>query len=157
MGSKRMSIRQSSPWHSVLLALAVVLSPACAAGPDPDLQAQVFAAERAFARTMAERDLDGFASHLSDEATFVEGQTLRGKEEVIAGWARFFEGDAPPFSWEPDQVEVLPSGTLALSTGLVRDPQGKAIGRFNSIWRQEAPGVWKVVFDKGRPLEPNDG
>jgi hypothetical protein len=49
-------------------------------------------------------------------------------------------------------VEVLGSGTLALSTGPVRDPSGKLIGTFTSIWRQDAPGVWRIVFDKGNPV-----
>jgi hypothetical protein len=53
-------------------------------------------------------------------------------------------------------VEVLQSGTLALSTGLVRDPKGIIVGRFNSTWRREAPGVWRVVFDKGSPAEAAD-
>ncbi len=44
---------------------------------------------------------------------------------------------------------MLDSGTLALSTGPVHDAQGKLIATFNSIWRQEAPGVWRIVFDKG--------
>jgi hypothetical protein len=30
------------------------------------------------------------------------------------------------------------------------------VGRFNSIWRREAPGVWRVVFDKGSPAEAGD-
>lgn len=124
----------------------------------PDsLQEQVFAAERAFAKAMADRNLTAFSSHLAEEAVFFTGSNpLRGKSEVVAGWSRFFEGAAAPFSWEPDRVEVLRSGTLALSTGLVRDPLGKIIGRFNSIWRQEAAGVWRVVFDKGSPPEPGD-
>jgi hypothetical protein len=37
--------------------------------------------------------------------------------------------------------------------GPVFDPAGKCIGRFNSIWRQEAPGVWKIVFDKGQACD----
>jgi len=44
---------------------------------------------------------------------------------------------------------VLESGNLALSTGPVRDPSGKVTGSFTSIWRQEKPGVWRIVFDKG--------
>lgn len=121
-------------------------------------QQQVFAAERAFARSMADRNLSAFAGHVAEEAVFFTAAVpYRGKAEVVAGWARFFEGAAAPFSWEPDQVEVLPSGTLALSTGLVRNPGGKVIGRFNSVWRQEAPSVWRVVFDKGSPPEPGDG
>ena len=116
------------------------------------LQQQVLAAERAFARTMADRDAQAFARFVADEAIFFDGATpLRGRPQVVAGWARFFAGKAAPFSWEPDQVEVLDSATLALSTGLVRDPEGKVIARFNSIWRLEAPGVWRVVFDKGSP------
>lgn len=116
-------------------------------------QAEVIAAERAFARTMADRDHAAFTSFLAEETVFFSGeQATRGRAAVAASWARLYEGPAAPFSWEPDQVQVLDSGALALSTGPVRDPSGKVIARFNSIWRREAPGVWKVVFDKGSPV-----
>jgi heat shock protein HslJ/ketosteroid isomerase-like protein len=117
---------------------------------------EVLAAERGFARSMAERDSAAFARHLDDEAVFFAGAgaVLRGKAAVVAGWSRFFEGPQAPFSWEPDQVEVLAGGTLALSTGPVRDPQGRVIARFNSIWRRAAEGRWLVVFDKGGPPYP---
>jgi ketosteroid isomerase-like protein len=75
---------------------------------------------------------------------------------VAEGWKPFFEGAAAPFSWEPETVEVLDSGSLALSSGPVRDPEGKQIGTFSSIWRREADGHWRVVFDKGCPVcEPD--
>ena len=140
------------------LALALLLAPWHAAMSSPETpQQQVFAAERAFARSMADRNASAFASHVSDEAIFFNGKgVLHGKQQVVATWSRFFEGKTAPFSWEPDRVEVLQSGTLALSTGLVRDPDGKVIGRFNSVWRQEAPGTWRVVFDKGSPAEAAD-
>ena len=114
---------------------------------------QVMATERAFAKTMADRDLKGFASFVADDTVFFSGPTpLRGKAAVVAFWKRFYEKPEAPFSWEPDQVEVLDSGQLALSTGPVRDAAGKVFARFNSIWRQEAPGVWRIVFDKGERL-----
>ena len=121
------------------------------AQPDlPALQRQVEAAERAFARSMAERDHAAFSAHLSDQAVFFGGAVpLRGRAAVAAGWRAYFDGPAAPFSWEPDRVEVLGDGSLAHSTGPVRDPAGKPIARFNSIWRQGAPGVWRIVFDKG--------
>jgi len=126
-----------------------------------DLQAlerQVDAAERAFARSMADRNHAAFTALLSEHAVFFGGgRVLRGKAAVAAGWKPFFDGPAAPFSWSPDQVQVLADGTLALSTGPVLDPAGKAISRFNSIWRQEAPGVWRVIFDKGQPPEPPVG
>ena len=116
---------------------------------------QVWAAETAFARTMAERNLKAFGEFVAEEAVFFAGTTaLHGRARVIDGWTQYFTGAEAPFSWEPDQVEVLKSGTLALSTGPVRDPSGKVIARFNSIWRLEAPDRWRVVFDKGSPPSP---
>lgn len=113
------------------------------------LQRQVIQAELAFARTMADRDAKAFAGFVSEEAVFFGNQTLRGRAEVTAGWSRFFDGPEAPFSWRPESVEVLASGTLALSTGPVFDAAGKRIGTFNSIWRLESDGRWRVVFDKG--------
>jgi ketosteroid isomerase-like protein len=118
------------------------------------LERQVGDVERAFARTMVERDLAAFGSFLSEETVFFSGPTpLRGKKAVTDYWKRFYERPAPPFSWRPDLVEALESGTLALTTGPVFDPDGKCIGRFTSIWRQEAAGVWRIVFDKGGPCD----
>jgi hypothetical protein len=31
----------------------------------------------------------------------------------------------------------------------VFDPKGERVGTFNSIWRRDGDGKWKVVFDKG--------
>jgi ketosteroid isomerase-like protein len=135
-------------------ALTVALSTPAVAGPETtaDLAAQVKAAETAFAQTMAARDLDAFAAHVADEALFFGKTVLRGKAAVVAGWKGFFEGPNAPFSWAPEQVEVLDSGTLALSTGPVKNPAGTVVGTFNSIWRREADGRWRVVFDKGCPV-----
>ncbi|WP_233151761.1 DUF4440 domain-containing protein [Pelomonas sp. KK5] len=131
----------------MILALSASVQ---AASPQDD----VFAAERAFAASMARRDLKAFGESVSDEAVFFGGKApLRGRAAVLQGWAGYFEGARAPFSWEPDAVEVLASGSLALSTGLVRDPDGRPIARFNSIWRLEGPGRWRIVFDKGQPLE----
>ena len=133
--------------------LGVALLAAQAAPADETLRAQVEAAERAFARSMAERDVKAFESFISEQAVFYGSQrVLRGRAEVITAWRAFFEGPVAPFSWEPDRVDVLADGTLAHSSGPVRDPDGKLVARFNSVWRQEAPGVWRVVFDKGSPL-----
>ena len=99
---------------------------------------------------MARRDHAAFSTFLSAEAVFFSGpKPLRGKEQVAAWWRRFYEKPEAPFSWEPERVEVLESGAQALSTGPVRDPKGKQIGTFTSIWRLEAPSTWRVVFDKG--------
>ena len=111
---------------------------------------EVQAREIAFAKTMADRDFDAFLSFISPEAIFFNGNDpLRGRDAIGQGWAAFFDGAAAPFSWHPDVVEVLGSGRLALSSGPVRNPSGAVVGRFNSIWRKDADGQWRVIFDKG--------
>src|SRR5262245_23977217 len=117
-----------------------------------DLQKQVADTERAFAKTMVDRDHAAFATFLSDETVFFTGpKPLHGKAEVAAAWKRFYERPQAPFSWQPEVVEVLESGKLAISSGPVFDPSGKKFATLPSIWRQEAPGVWRIVFDKGNP------
>jgi ketosteroid isomerase-like protein len=135
----------------LVLAL-VACAPALAAAGDPEtLAAKVRAREAAFAKTMADRDHAAFATFVSEEAVFAGRTVLRGREAVAAGWKAYFEGAKAPFSWAPERVEVLSSGTLALSTGPVFDPDGKRTGTFTSTWRLEEDGEWRVVLDSGCP------
>ncbi|KQZ26985.1 DUF4440 domain-containing protein [Duganella sp. Root1480D1] len=134
----------------IVLAAAMACANVFAVPGNAELKQQVADTERAFAATMAKRDHQAFASFLADEAIFYNGpKVLRGKDTVAAEWKPLYEKPEAPFSWEPDQVEVLDSGTLAHSSGPVRDPQGKVTGRFNSVWRLESSGKWRIVFDKG--------
>jgi ketosteroid isomerase-like protein len=137
----------------VAIAIAAGAAPPRAQTDVGALATQVRDTEQAFAKSMADRDHTAFVSFLSDETVFVpDGQPpLRGKAAVAAAWKRLYEGSQAPFSWGPERVEVLDSGTLALSSGPVRDPQGKRTGTFNSVWRREASGQWKIIFDKGCP------
>lgn len=135
----------------VMLMSMLMLAVASTARPsNADLRKQVMDTERAFAATMQARDLAAFSRFVADEAVFLSGPApLRGRAAIREAWSKYFAGAEAPFSWEPEQVEVVDSGTLAYSGGPVRDASGKLIGRFNSIWRLEAPGQWKIVFDRG--------
>ncbi len=131
-----------------LLAFAML----AVAATNAELAEQVKQAEIGFAKTMADRDHTAFASFLAPDAVFMAGpRAQRGAPAVAKGWQRFFEGKDAPFSWAPETVVVLDSGSLALSTGPVLDASGKRIGTFNSIWRKEKSGKWKVVIDNGCP------
>lgn len=117
-------------------------------GPASDLEAT----EEAFAQTMADRDHAAFVSFLAEEAVFFGGRgEIRGRAAVAAAWKPFFDGPAAPFSWRPDTAAVLDSGSLGLTSGPVFAPDGTRIGTFNSVWRREADGSWKIVFDRGCP------
>jgi ketosteroid isomerase-like protein len=144
----------------VLCISVLMLAVASAARPtNADLKRQVIDAERAFAATMKARDHAAFTGFLADEAVFFSGATpLRGRAAIAGAWRAYYDGPRAPFSWAPEQVEVVDSGTLAYSGGPVFDAGGKRVGRFNSIWRLEAPGKWKIVFDRGdAPCRCEDG
>ncbi len=136
--------------RSICLALVAVASFAYAE-TNAELKEQVRKTEIAFAKTMADRDAAAFATFLAKDTIFMSnGRASRGPQQVADAWKQFFQGPEAPFSWEPEFVEVTDSGTLALSTGPVRDPSGKRVGTFNSVWRREGKR-WKIVLDNGCP------
>jgi ketosteroid isomerase-like protein len=135
-----------------LLALLLLVPVANAAESVAELAAQVRATEIAFAKTLADRDAKKFASMIAPDVIWLGDKPLHGPDEVLASWRQYFEGPKAPFSWAPEIVEVQPGGALALSTGPVLDPQGKRVGTYTSIWRREAGGEWKIIFDRGCPV-----
>jgi ketosteroid isomerase-like protein len=156
-------MRQSVLYNRYIACVFTALSmlSACVTGGPPHsasivgAEEAVRSTELAFAKAMADRDFKAFVSHLSADAVFFDDRKIQhGAAEVSAAWKPLFSDAKAPFSWAPDHVEVLASGDLALSTGpvIVND---RVVGRFNSIWRLEAPHTWRIVFDKGEPVCAN--
>lgn len=132
-------------------SMQALLCPAAGAQTSEELKEQVRKTEIAFAKTMADRDHAAFVSFLAEETVFFGRTVRRGKAQVAEGWKPFYEGKEAPFSWAPETVEVLDSGTLALSSGPVFNLAGQRTGTFNSVWRREKDGRWKIVLDNGCP------
>ena len=136
------------------LLMGLLLAGGALAAPAAELRealvAAVKAREIAFARTMADRDYAAFGSFVAEDAVFMAPTPLHGRQAVVEGWKHFFEGPAP-FSWSPERVEVTLSGTLAISSGPVFDPAGNRVSTFNSTWRRDKDGEWRVVLDIGCP------
>lgn len=131
------------------LLLIVPLCAAAAAVDVPSLEAELRAAETAFARTMADRDHEAFKAMLADDVIFIdEASRLDGRDAVAAGWAAFFTGDDPLFSWEPEIVAVVSNGDLGLTSGPVFNAAGERVATFNSVWRR-GPDGWRIVLDRG--------
>lgn len=133
------------------LAVMLVVGTQAAAETMDQRKEQVRQAETAFARSMAEGKVQAFAALIAEDAVFFGngGVVHRGKAAIVESWRPLFAMEKPPFSWASADVEVLSSGTLAHSSGPVHDASGKRSGTFNSIWRREPDGSWKVIFDKG--------
>ena len=100
-----------------LVAVSILSAASGVAGQTKEkLALQVRAAETAFAKTMAERDLDGFLSHIADEAVFMgNNDALRGIEAVKTGYRQSIDAaGAPP------QVQRQPVVAARLNTFTLR-------------------------------------
>lgn len=143
---------QTRPAGGAARAAPTASATATAQAQVQNATAQVVMTERAFAATMADRNFKGFLTFLSPDAIFFSGNSVEhGPAEIAEQWAPYFQGLRAPFSWEPDHVDVLADGKLALSTGPLLQ-RGKIVGRFDSVWRLEAPNTWRIVFDKGEAV-----
>lgn len=135
---------------------ALVLSLLIAIPLFGDAVEEVRQAEIGFAKAFAERDQAKFFGYVAEDAVFISPLlTLRGKQQVIERWSRYFEGPVAPFSWGPERVELAAGGRLGFSMGPIYTPDGKHAGYYSSIWEKQGDGSWKVVFDgPGAPGAP---
>jgi ketosteroid isomerase-like protein len=139
---------------AILPVLVTLAMPALA-----DLADEVRCREIGFSKSVESRNQELFASYIDPDARFVSGSVTRGPEAIAAAWAIFFDPDGPTIKWRPKYIEVLENGELALSRGPYRlvthDDEGSATeswGTFNSVWRLNSDGEWRVVFDAGGML-----
>lgn len=123
-----------------------------------DVANDVRCQEIGFSKSAEQRDMNAFRAFIDADARFVSNSTLRGVDNIVEAWSVFFADDGPTIKWRPQIVEVLENGRLALSRGPYRvnskDAEGNPVenwGTFNSVWRLNDDGQWRVVFDAGSP------
>jgi ketosteroid isomerase-like protein len=145
-----------------LLPVLFTLATTCAIA---DVADEVRCREIGFSQAAERQDLAAFRTFIDADARFASDGVLRGVDEIAAAWTVFFGDDGPTIKWRPHIVEVLANGKLALSRGPYRvqshDADGNPVerwGTFNSVWRLNDDGVWRVVFDAGSPAgsEPDE-
>lgn len=142
--------RRWALWMGLAVPLAGCGATAARRPAREQLLAELKAAETAFADSMARRDLQAFASHVADDAVFINGGApLRGKAAIVAHWRRFFVTPQAPFAWRPEIAEVAAGGDLGYTEGPVSSPAGVVMATFYSTWQRGSQGRWQVVFDNG--------
>lgn len=122
-------------------------------------------ADRQFCQAVADRDGPRFLSFVAETATFGggTGAEVRGRAAVQQAWAPFFRADGPTLTWEPAQAEVLSGGEVGYTSGrwtrTSKTAAGGATvahGDYLTVWRKQADGVWRVVYDTGSD-DPDPG
>ena len=138
------------------MIIEILLTAVLATVDTDTVRQDVLCAEVGFSRSAENRDLEAFVAFMDPEVRFVTGRISRGPDEVAEGWANFFKADGPLMRWRPMIVEIVAGGTLAISRGPYRQTRlgddGEPVhtwGTFNSTWRLDQEGQWRVLFDAG--------
>ena len=138
--------------------VGIALLSLAAHGAAADAVDEVRCREIGFSQAVENQDMDAFRSFIDADARFVSNSVLRGVDDIAEAWSVFFGEDSPSIKWRPQIIEVLENGRLALSRGPYRvttkDADGNPVeqwGTFNSVWRMNDDGQWRVVLDAGSP------
>jgi len=113
-------------------------------------------ADREFSKlSVAQGTYVAFNTYMDDNATiYREGQhPFTGREAIRPLFPK--EGNGT-LEWEPFMAEIAESGDLGYTLGKWTYTQtaedgseSKAQGYYVSIWKKQADGSWKYVFDTG--------
>jgi len=145
----------------VIMIIACLAGVVAAADPADEVRCR----EIGFSQSAEMRNAEAFRSYIDADARFVGNQVMRGVDAVATAWQVFFDDGGPTIKWRPQIIEVLDNGSLALSRGpyrtLSKDDDGNPVehwGTYNSIWRLNDDGQWRIVFDAGSPAagEPDE-
>jgi ketosteroid isomerase-like protein len=107
----------------------------------------VIAAERAFAADAARRGwAAAFRSAAAADAITLSPDPVNAQEQL----ARFPGDGETTLDWRPAYAGVARSGDFGFTTGpfLFRGSNGIA-GHYFTVWRRQADGGWKWIFDAG--------
>lgn len=125
--------------------MAFTAMPAFAAPADP---ARVVAAERAFAADgLALGIRDAFLKHSAAEAIVFQPDVRKVHETFPK---QDPDKGGPPLVWWPLWAGIARSGDLGFTTGPF-SYDGKLRGYYFTVWKKQADGGWKWVYDGGPP------
>lgn len=119
------------------------------------MQAEIFQTEKAFAEMAADSGIGAaFIAFAAPEAVLKRGNRLIVGRDSIR---RFFDRNEQleaKLTWSPDFTDVAASGDMAYTWGRFvwscPDSSGtiqKTEGIFHTVWKRQADGSWKFVWD----------
>lgn len=118
------------------------------------------AADRAFAEATARDGLEGWVGAFDSTGIQMESDRpfTPGLADVRAQMAPAFADSTWRLTWEPTMAFASAGGDLGYTLGTWRSSRAAAdggtsvqTGKYVTIWRKQAGGGWKVVFDGGSP------
>ncbi len=142
--ARRRGLADMRTFASALLAL----SAACSSEPQsqPDV-APVVAAERAFAAAAQQGGwVEAFENYSTADAIVLQAGPVNARQS-LAGIDRANRGDTS-LNWGPEFAGISSGGDFGFTTGPYNGG-GAAFGQYFTVWRRQADGSWKWIYDGG--------
>jgi ketosteroid isomerase-like protein len=113
--------------------------------------------EAEFMKATAEHGSQGYLSYYADDAVEVpDGAPILQGKESIARTMGFLDNKQNHLTWTPVGADISASGDLGYTYGNYEfrstGKDGKPVvahGKYNTIWKKQRDGAWKVVLDMG--------
>jgi len=115
------------------------------------LEKQLRDADLAFAKSTAERRIEGWMEFFADDAAIIrEGKVLSGVQSIREFYTPVFANKDFTLTWVPTKAEVSKDGTLGYTYGDAEAKVGSQVSRgmYVTVWRRVG-NKWKVVLDLG--------
>jgi ketosteroid isomerase-like protein len=130
------------------LAAGVIAALMVCAAASPRIDpAPVVAAERAFAADAAVMGVGpSFLKHSTADAIVIGSGGVERAHEAFAGPPP--PGQQPLLAWWPLWAGIAQSGDLGFTTGPV-ERGGVRQGHYFTVWKKQADGGWKWIYDGG--------
>lgn len=114
----------------------------------------LMAADSAFSALSAEKGrAEAFELYMDDSATILRDNAhpFTGRESIRSLMTHSPKGT---LTWKPSFADVSASGDLGYTIGSweyteTDSTAGKSLGYYVTIWKKQADGSWKFVFDTG--------
>ncbi|CAN5535568.1 hypothetical protein BH20VER3_BH20VER3_11650 [soil metagenome] len=102
------------------------------------------------------KDIDKVVSYYADDVVVAgpNAASATTKQAIHDSWKEMLTAPGAAISWKASKVEVAKSGEMAYIHGTyeysMTDASGKPVkdrGKYGEIFKKQAAGSWKVVFD----------
>ena len=123
----------------------------------------LMALDQQFCREFTERGVDGWLAYFADDAVaFPSGGPITRDRKALEGhYRQLFGSGKVPLTWKPLGGEIAASGDLGFTYGTwemkTKDKDGRPVsrtGKYQTTWKKQRDGSWKIVADIGNPDQP---
>lgn len=129
---------------------------------------ELMEADRAFARDVAERGVDGWIVAFAPGGSMVRGTgEVTGHTAIRSSMEPLLADTTVTFTWRPVRADVGRGGDMGYTVGryeiraaVAEGAEGEVLGHgmYLTVWERQPDGGWKVAVDIGSPAPlPEEG